>query len=118
MNGFEKVLSRAVASKAEMYGFPLIIWPSGGLQVHRFGMPDIVGVFCFWGGALLAMTIVVAVCCRGCSGPLPKRDPSIHAFGGIHVLSVLRSATIGGCRGRGPRGAGFLSSVFRHGPCF
>ena len=42
MNGFHQALGRAVASKAGVYGFPLIIWSSGGLQVHRFGMPGMV----------------------------------------------------------------------------
>lgn len=32
MNGFQQALGRAVASKAEMYGFPLIVWSSGGLR--------------------------------------------------------------------------------------
>ncbi len=69
MNGFQQALGRAVASKAEMYGFPFIVWSSGGLQVHRFGMPGMLG-----GGALVGMAVVVAVTCRGLSRPLPQRE--------------------------------------------
>lgn len=39
MSTFQTALSWAPASKAEMYGFPLIVWPSGALQSHRFGVP-------------------------------------------------------------------------------
>jgi len=41
------------------------------------------------------MAFVIAVTCRGLSGTLPKRDPSVRAFGGIHVLSVLGSIVAG-----------------------
>ena len=95
MNEFQRALSRAVASKAEMYGFPLIIWSPGALQVHRFGVPGIVGIIAFCGGVLVVMAFVIAVTCRGLSGTLPKRDPSVRAFGGIHVLSVLGSIVAG-----------------------
>jgi hypothetical protein len=78
-----------------MYGFPLIVWSSGGLQVHRFGMPGIGGVLAYAGGALAAMTIVVVLACGGLSACLPKRDPSLRAFGGIHIVSVLGSVIIG-----------------------
>ena len=95
MNYLQNGLSRAVASKAEMYGFPLIVWSCGALQVHRFGMPGILGVLAFGGGALVAMTIVIGVTCGGFSRSLPKRDPSVRAFGGIHVVSVLGSVVMG-----------------------
>lgn len=88
-------LSRAVASKAEMYGFPLIVWSSGAVQVHRFGVPDILSVVAFASGALLAMAIVIGVTCRGYLVRLPARDPSVRAFGGIHVVSVLGSIVAG-----------------------
>jgi hypothetical protein len=39
----------------------LIICSSGGLQVHRFGMPGIVGVLGFAGGALVSMAVVIAI---------------------------------------------------------
>jgi hypothetical protein len=95
MNNIRQALSRAVASKAEMYGFPLIIWSSGALQVHRFGMPGIGGVLAFCGGALAAMILVIAVTCRGFLNVLPKRNSSLRAFGGIHVVSVMGSAVAG-----------------------
>ena len=95
MNGFQQALGRAVASKAEMYGFPLIVWSSGGLQVHRFGMPGMLGVLAFAGGALVGMAVVVGITCRGFSRPLPQRDASIRAFGAIHVVSVLGSVLAG-----------------------
>ena len=95
MNGFQQALGRAVASKAEMYGFPLIVWSSGGLQVHRFGMPGMVGVLAFAGGALVSMALVVAITCRGLTCPLPQRNTSVRAFGAIHVVSVLGSVVAG-----------------------
>jgi len=95
MNGFQQALGRAVASKAEMYGFPLIVWSSGGLQVHRFGMPGIVGVLAFAGGALVSMALVVAITCRGLTCPLPQRESSVRAFGAIHVISVFGSVIAG-----------------------
>ncbi len=95
MSTFRAALSRALASKAEMYGFPLIVWSSGALQSHRFGVPGVEGVLAFAGGALVAMAVVIVVTCRGLTCPLPKRDPSIRAFGGIHVISVLGSIVCG-----------------------
>ena len=95
MNGFQQALGRAVASKAEMYGFPLIVWSSGGLQVHRFGMPGILGVLAFAGGALVSMALVVAITCRGLTCPLPQRESSVRAFGAIHVISVFGSVIAG-----------------------
>jgi hypothetical protein len=89
------VLSRAVASKAEMYGFPLIVWSAGALQSHRFGIPGVLEVLGFASGALVAMTIVVALACGGFKGLLPERDSSIRAFGAVHVVSVLGSVIIG-----------------------
>jgi hypothetical protein len=84
-------LSRSVVSKAEMYGFPLIVWSSGSLQAHRFGSPGIVEVVAYVCGALAAMMLVVALACGGLTGPLPQRDLSVRAFGAVHVLSVLGS---------------------------
>lgn len=81
VNEIQKALSRAVASKAEMYGFRPIIWSSGALQVHRFGVPGIAGV--------------IAVTCRGFSGILPKGDRTVRVFGGMHVLSVMGSIVAG-----------------------
>jgi hypothetical protein len=95
MKGFQRALERAVASKAEMYGFPLIIWSSGGLQVHRFGMPGLLGVLAFAGGALVSMAVVVAITCRGITRPLPQRESPVRAFGAIHVASVLGSIVAG-----------------------
>lgn len=95
VNEFQRALSRAVASKAEMYGFPLIIWSSGAVQVHRFGVPGIVGIIAFCGGTLVAMAIAIGVTCRGFTCALPKRDPTVRAFGGIHVVSVIGSIVAG-----------------------
>jgi hypothetical protein len=95
MSGFQQALGRAVASKAEMYGFPLIVWSAGGLQVHRFGMPGIVGVLAFAGGALVSMAMVVGITCRGFACLLPERESSVRAFGAIHVVSVFGSVIAG-----------------------
>ena len=113
MSEIQNALSRAVASKAEMYGFPLIIWSSGGLQVHRFGMPGIVGVMAFAGGALVSMAVVIAIACRGFMRPLPRRESSVRAFGGIHVVSVLGSVVAGWAVAMVVRGAiaFFLASL-------
>jgi hypothetical protein len=78
-----------------MYGFPLIIWSSGAVQVHRFGVPGILGIIAYCGGGLVAMAVVIGITCRGFSSALPKRDPSVRAFGGIHVLSVIGSIVAG-----------------------
>ena len=95
MSTLQAALSRALASKAEMYGFPLIVWSSGALQSHRFGVPGLGGVLAYAGGALVAMAIMILVTCRSFRCPLPKRDPSVRAFGGIHVVSVLGSIVAG-----------------------
>jgi hypothetical protein len=113
MKGFQRALGRAVASKAEMHGFPLIVWSAGGLQVHRFGMPGIVGVLAFAGGALVSMAVVVAITCRGFACLLPERESSVRAFGAIHVISVFGSVIAGwavAMVARGPA-AFFLASL-------
>jgi hypothetical protein len=78
-----------------MYGFPLIIWSAGAAQIHRFGVPGILGILAFAAGALVAMAIAIGVTCRGFSSPLPGRDPSVKARGGVHVVSVLGGIVAG-----------------------
>ena len=95
MNGFHQALGRAVASKAGVYGFPLIIWSSGGLQVHRFGMRGMVGVLAFAGGGLVSMAVVVAISCRGLTCPLPPRSTSVRAFRGQFGGKLASNQRIG-----------------------
>jgi hypothetical protein len=109
----QTALSRALASKAEMYGFPLIVWSSGALQSHRFGIPGLGEVLAYAGGALVAMAIVILVTCRSLRCALPKRDPSVRAFGGIHVVSVMGSIVAGWAAARALEGwlAFFVASL-------
>ena len=113
MSELQTALSRALASKAEMYGFPLIVWSSGALQIHRFGVPGISGVIAYAGGALVAMALMILITCRGFLRPLPKRDPTVRAFGGIHVVSVLGSIVAGWAVARAVHGwlAFFVASL-------
>ena len=41
------------------------------------------------------MAVVIAIACRGFMRPLPRRESSVRAFGGIHVISVLGSVVAG-----------------------
>jgi hypothetical protein len=95
VRGFRLALSHAVASKAEMYGFPLVVWSSAAVQAHRFGVPDLVSALLFVLGALAAMAAVIAVASRGLTRCLPARQSVIRAFGGIHVVSVLGAILCG-----------------------
>jgi hypothetical protein len=76
-------------------------------------MPGLIGVLAFAGGALVSMTAVITISCRGLTCPLPRHESSVRAFGGIHFVSVLGSVVAGWAVSLVARGtlAFFLASL-------
>jgi hypothetical protein len=57
---YRGALATAVSSEAKAYGFIVVVWTSGAVQLATHGEPGVGGALSFLGGVLAAMAVVVA----------------------------------------------------------
>ena len=116
-------LARNLVAESKAYGYTLTIWGGGAILIVHYGMPSIVRIALYVGGALVAMALLAFVAFGGLF--TEQRQPEIErrlaasmvhvaATGGSLVVSYLVS--IGG-RGLLPPAlvfalVGFLATGF------
>ena len=94
----------ALSSQANAYGFTLVIWGTGALATWQLGQPDPADVFAYLGGALVAVSLIVALV-FGVRRPFEENEPPRRPFSAMHLASrVLRVGVRR--RGRQPGPAG------------
>lgn len=60
-----KRLARTLVSESKAYGYTLTIWGGGAILIVHYGMPSIVRVALYVGGALVAMALLAFVAFGG-----------------------------------------------------
>jgi hypothetical protein len=58
-------LANNLANESEAYGYTLCIWGAGALLIAAYGVPDVVGVTAYLGGALAGFATLVLVAFGG-----------------------------------------------------
>ena len=88
MNGYRTALQGAVAASAAPYGYTLTIWTSGGVLIHRRGIPSAWGALLFMVGAVLGFALV-GLAAYGGFGPMrPAQPAAFSLWQALHVVSV------------------------------
>jgi hypothetical protein len=60
-----KRLARNLVSESKAYGYTLAIWGGGAILVSHYGMPSVIRVALYVGGALVAMAVLAFVAFGG-----------------------------------------------------
>lgn len=63
MHSIER-LAQNLASESRAYGYTLTIWGGGAILINQYGTPQILEIFLYVGGALLAFGVLVALTFR------------------------------------------------------
>jgi hypothetical protein len=84
----------ALANQANAYGFTLVVWGTGALAIWQLGKPDPADVFAYLGGALVAVSLIVAVV-FGIWHPFETPEPPRRPFSAMHLASAPAAAAAG-----------------------
>ena len=94
ISGYLHALRVALSRQADAYGFTLVVWGTGALAVWQLGKPDPADVFAYVGGALLSISLIVALV-FGVWRPFRQGKPPRRAFSAMHLLSVPAAIAAG-----------------------
>lgn len=94
MSRYHRALRFALSHQANAYGFTLVVWSSGALAVWQLGKPDPGEVFAFLGGALVALSLIVALV-FGIRQPFEDPQPPRLPFSAMHLASAPAAAAAG-----------------------
>jgi hypothetical protein len=84
----------ALGNQANAYGFTLVVWGTGALATWQLGKADPVDVFAYLGGALVSVSLIVAVA-FGISRPFETPEPPRRPFSAMHLASAPAAAAAG-----------------------
>ena len=93
-SGYLQALRFALSRQANAYGFTLVVWGTGALAAWQLGSPDPADVFAYVGGALLSISLIVALA-FGIWRPFRQGKPPRRPFSAMHLLSVPAAITAG-----------------------
>ena len=82
-------LATNLVAESEAYGFSLTTWGVGVLAVHRFGVPGILGVAAYVGGAVVGFGLLAAVAFDQFFGEVDVSEGSLLVASVVHITSTL-----------------------------
>lgn len=94
MGAYRRALRFALSGQSNAYGFTLVVWGTGALAISELGMPGPAGIFAFIGGALVSMSLIVAVV-FGVWRPFRVEPPPRRPFSAMHLPSVPAAMAAG-----------------------
>jgi hypothetical protein len=94
MSRYLHSLRFALSNQANAYGFTLVVWGTGALAIWQLGKPDPAEVFAFLGGALVSVSLIVAVV-FGIWHPFETPEPPRRPFSAMHLASAPAAAAVG-----------------------
>jgi hypothetical protein len=102
----------ALSNQANAYGFTLVVWGTGALATWQLGQPDPADVFAYLGGALVGVSLIVALV-FGVRRPFEEDEPPRRPFSAMHLASAPAAAAGGWALTLAVGGAGgFFMSAF------
>lgn len=94
MSRYLHALRFALSNQANAYGFTLVVWGAGALAIWQLGKPDPADVFAYLGGALVSISLIVAVV-FGIWHPFETPEPPRRPFSAMHLASAPAAAAAG-----------------------
>lgn len=94
MSRYLHALRFALSNQANAYGFTLVVWGTGALAIWQLGEPDPADVFAYLGGALVSISLIVAVV-FGIWHPFQTPQPPRRPFSAMHLASAPAAAAGG-----------------------
>ncbi|WP_435127932.1 hypothetical protein [Halobaculum sp. D14] len=88
-------LARKLAAESEAYGYSLTTWGVGALAIRAFGVPSVLGVVGFVGGAVCGFAVLAAVAFDGLLGETDVSDRPLAVVSTVHVASTLGTLLAG-----------------------
>jgi hypothetical protein len=103
----------ALSNQANAYGFTLVVCGTGALAIWQLGEPDPADVFAYLGGALVSISLIVAVV-LGIWHPFETPEPPRRPISAMHLASAPAAAAAGWALTLLLRGVGgfFLAAAF------
>ena len=87
--GVRDRLATNLVEESEAYGFSLTTWGVGVLAVNRFGLPGVVGVSAYVGGAVVGFGLLAVVAFDQFFGEAEVSDGSLFVASVVHIISTL-----------------------------
>lgn len=84
----------ALSDQADAYGFTLVVWGTGALAVWQLGKPDPAEVFAYLGGALVSISLIVAIV-FGVRRPLEEPESPRRPLSAMHLASAPAAVAAG-----------------------
>jgi hypothetical protein len=94
MSRYLHALRFALSNQANAYGFTLVVWGTGALATWQLGKPDPADVFAYLGGALVSISLIVAVV-FGIWHPFETPEQPRRPFSAMHLASAPAAAAAG-----------------------
>jgi hypothetical protein len=94
MSRYPHALRFALSTQANAYGFTLIVWGTGALAIRQLGEPDPAEVFAYLGGALAAISVIVALT-FGVLQTFEERELPRRQFSAMHLASAPAATSAG-----------------------
>lgn len=94
MSRYLHALRFALSNQANAYGFTLVVWGTGALAIWQLGKPDPADVFAYLGGALVSISLIVAVV-FGVWHPFESPEPPRRPFSAMHLASAPAATAVG-----------------------
>lgn len=94
MSRYLHALRFALGNQANAYGFTLVVWGTGRLATWQLGKPDPADVFAYLGGALVSVSLIVAVV-FGVWHPFETPEPPRRPLSAMHPASAPAAAAAG-----------------------
>lgn len=94
MRRYLQALRSALTDQANAYGFTLVVWSTGALAIWQLGKPDPAEVFAYLGGALLSVSLIVALL-FGVRRPIEEPERPRRPFSAMHFASTPAATAAG-----------------------
>lgn len=85
-----KRLARNLISESKAYGYTLSVWGGGTILIVHYGMPGIVRIALYVGGALVAMAVLTFVAFGGMF--IEQRQPEVRPRFAASMIRVVEQS--------------------------